>query len=135
MLIVMEDGDCRIKLSSEFRSHSSVAEVVETSSVIEALVQLGQKPPDVMIIQSNIIGIDIINLCQQLNHLPISAQMRMVVIRPHSDASQDDELMSAGVSIIANLGDSSTELIRRVVQKPSSIIPSVCHSNSPTPPG
>lgn len=117
VLVAMRAGKPRVELTEALRSQPAVAEVTETANVIEALLQLGQNPPDVVILEATLPGIEVVGLCNQLSTLPVAAQIRLAVLRPQEQSARDDALQAAGAARIVELGSATASLVGWVIDQ------------------
>lgn len=74
----------------------------QADGVYSGLAHLFESPPDVLVIDASMPGIDVTVLCRELRTLAAGSKLRVIVIRPLDMASLDDNMREAGAWAVLN---------------------------------
>jgi len=85
------------RLADALRANHPELRVDVTEGVVETLAHLFESPPDALVLDATLAGIDIAVLCRELGTCAMSARVRVVVVRPPTMGSIDERLRSTGV--------------------------------------
>lgn len=97
LLIAMKPNGEGKQLADQLRALRPELRVDAAEGVIEALAHLFDTPPDVLLLDATLAGIDVLVLCRELTHFSGSARIRIIVVRPQSMCTLDPSLREAGV--------------------------------------
>lgn len=93
-LLSVEEGR---NLADQIHATHPGVRVDATEGVVETLARLFDAPPDALLVEATLPGIDVLVLCRELAQCSSSARVRVVVVRPPSMSSLDDGLREVGV--------------------------------------
>lgn len=97
LLLALKVGVEAKRLADVLRTSHPELRVDVTDGVIETLAHLFESPPDALVVDATLAGIDIHILCRELGACSVSARVRVVVVRPASMSNIDDLLRGVGV--------------------------------------
>lgn len=97
LLLAMSSTDEAKRLSDEFRLSHSDVRVEVTNGVVATLAHLFESPPDALLVDATLAGVDIRVLCSEVNSCAALARVRIVVTRPTSLSEFDQNLREVGV--------------------------------------
>lgn len=97
LLLALKLGEEAKRLAEALRSNHPDLRVDVTDGVVETLAHLFDSPPDALVVDATLAGIDIVVLCRELGACTLSSRVRVVVVRPASMASLDELLRGIGV--------------------------------------
>jgi excisionase family DNA binding protein len=97
LLLALRLGEEAKRLAEALRSNHPDLRVDVTDGVVETLAHLFDSPPDALVVDATLAGIDIAVLCRELGACTLSSRVRVVVVRPASMASLDELLRGIGV--------------------------------------
>ena len=96
LLVALKNSDEACRLAEALRAGHPELRVHATSGVVETLAHLFESPPDALVIDATLGGVDIVVLCRELASCSPSARVRIVVVRPNSMANIDVLVRDAG---------------------------------------
>jgi DNA-binding NtrC family response regulator len=70
--------------------------VDQAEGVYSGLAHLFESPPDVLVIDASLPGVDVTVLRRELSGMVVGSKLRVIVIRPVDMASLDDSIREAG---------------------------------------
>jgi excisionase family DNA binding protein len=96
LLLTLRSSDIANELAKQLRAHHSDWRVDVSEGVVGTLAQLFESPPDALVLDATLDGVDTCVLCRELAHCAMSARVRLIVARPSSMASMDPSLRECG---------------------------------------
>ncbi|HEY5957676.1 MAG TPA: hypothetical protein VIV60_14025, partial [Polyangiaceae bacterium] len=97
LLLALRPNDYANELAKLLRSRHSDWRIDVSEGVVGTLAQLFDSPPDALVLDATLNGIDTCVLCRELAGCTISARVRLVVVRPPAMSSIDLSLRDCGV--------------------------------------
>jgi len=97
LLIALRSTEDPKRLADTLRMNYPDLRVDVTEGVVEMLAHLFDSPPDGLLVDAMLAGIDIHVLCRELGDCSVSSRVRVVVVRPQSMVALDGSLREAGV--------------------------------------
>jgi excisionase family DNA binding protein len=97
ILIALKSVDEGRILADRVRSLQPDVRLDVTEGVLETLARLLDTPPDALLVEATLPGIDVLVLCRELAQFAASARVRVIVVRPPSMSDLDGPLRDAGV--------------------------------------
>jgi excisionase family DNA binding protein len=97
LLIALRTSEEARRLADVLRTSYPDLRVDVTEGVVEMLAHLFDSPPDGLLVDATLAGIDIHVLCRELGNCSISSRVRVVVVRPQSMLALDELLREVGV--------------------------------------
>lgn len=85
------------QLAEQLRAIHPEVRVDATEGVIETLAHLFESPPDALLLDATLAGIDVQVLCRELSQFSGSSRVRVVVARPPAMSNLDSALREVGV--------------------------------------
>jgi len=99
VLVVDDDAAVRNLLRTAFLDAGNY-EMDEASSGTGALIKLGSRPPDLLILDLFLPGVDGRELCRIIGERPELSGMKVIVITGHSDDPKVEEIRQMGFTHI-----------------------------------
>lgn len=96
LLLVMHNSDETKALSDSLKQRMPDLHVDQAEGVVSGLAHLFESPPDILIIDAVMPGIDATVICRELGNLAIASRLRVIVVRPTSMAEHDEAIREAG---------------------------------------
>jgi DNA-binding response OmpR family regulator len=100
VLLVVRNTPENQSLSDGLKRRMPELLVDQAEGVVSGLAHLFETPPDILLIDATIPGIDATVFCRELNALSIASRLRVIVVRPRSMAEHDSAIKESGVSTI-----------------------------------
>lgn len=97
LLIALQSVEEGRILADRIRVIQPEIRVDVTDGVVETLARLFDAPPDALLVEATLPGIDVLVLCRELTQFAASARVRVIVVRPLSMSNLDGQLREAGV--------------------------------------
>jgi excisionase family DNA binding protein len=102
LLLALGSPEQAKRLAEALRAGHPELRVDVAEGVVEALAHLFDSPPDALLVDATLAGIDIHVLCRELGTCSVSARVRVVVVRPPSMSELDEPLREVGVWAVLN---------------------------------
>jgi PleD family two-component response regulator len=96
LLLVMRSTDEAKSLMEALKLRMPELRVDQAEGVVSGLAHLFESPPDILLIDATMPGIDATVLCRELGGLAVSSRLRVIVGRPTSMSTLDDAMREAG---------------------------------------
>jgi DNA-binding response OmpR family regulator len=96
LLLVMHNTSETKVLSEGLKQRMPELRVDQAEGVVSGLAHVFESPPDILLIDSTMPGIDASVLCRELGNLAIASRLRVIVVRPLTAADHDDSVREAG---------------------------------------
>jgi DNA-binding response OmpR family regulator len=96
LLLVMHNTPETKILCEGLKQRMPELRVDQVEGVVSGLAHVFESPPDILLIDSTMPGIDASVLCRELGSLAIASRLRVIVVRPKAAANQDDSIREAG---------------------------------------
>lgn len=97
ILLALATADDAKKLADDLRATHLEAKVDIATGVVETLANVFESPPDALVVDAALPGIDVTVLCRELVACTSLTRVRIVVARPVSESAMDDPLRRAGI--------------------------------------
>lgn len=97
VLIALQSAGEGRSLADRIHNTHPEVRVDVTEGVVETLARLFDAPPDALLVEATLPGIDVQVLCSELSQFAASARVRITVVRPPSMCHLDGALRDAGV--------------------------------------
>ncbi|MBI4369024.1 MAG: response regulator [Elusimicrobia bacterium] len=98
IFIVDDDEEFLRLLSRAFGKHKEIFTVHAAASGVEALVQIGQKIPDLVILDVVMPGLDGLQVCSRLRSMPETSKMKIIAMSGKRTLSEK-EVRSQGIHV------------------------------------
>lgn len=96
LLLVMHATAESKQITEVLKQRLPELHIDQAEGVVSGLAQLFESPPDILLIDAAMPGIDATVICRELGALAIASRLRVIVVRPPSMSSHDEALRSAG---------------------------------------
>ena len=120
VLIVDDEEDIRSLLASVMESGSEDLEVVTLPSGVEALLFIGDRKPDLLVLDIVMPGMNGIEVCRKLKSSPQTRNVKIVAITGKQDTLLRERILEAGADLffakpldILEFRDATVQLIKR----------------------
>ncbi len=96
ILLIEDDPEIVRLLRRAFRRKRDIYEFAAVDNGIEALVRIGHEPPDLILLDIRIPGIDGFEVCSKLKTNPETENIRIIVITAYANEANKQKIMSHG---------------------------------------
>jgi excisionase family DNA binding protein len=99
VLIVDDEKDVIELLTSVMQSGEEDIEVAGAQSGVDALLIIGERKPDLVVLDIMMPGMDGIEVCQKLKSSPVTKNLRIVAISGDHDPNVRGRILAAGADL------------------------------------
>lgn len=91
VLLVDDDPEMVKLMNRAFSKHKDLFSVQSLGDGVQALVQIGQRPPDLLVLDIIMPGMDGLQVCDKLREIPQTSSMKIVAISGKKISADDED--------------------------------------------